>query len=323
MVRYQRVDAADAADDADDHRQDQELRRIQPAAVAGDRHQVPDLGHQPLAADDVEQAGDRHHRHAEHDAGEIQRRGAEEHQQQGKGYRDEQAEDEGRHGDGQARPHARADLARDVAAVVGAAEVAGEHAHRLAEEDRVGEAAVPCALRIPHQRLVVAALGLPLLDRLRRHALDAELHARHVVRRVHHEEQGEGEQIHADQDRNRIQQAADDVGEHGDGLSGSAESSRPKSMARKSLRIAGENSWRLTNSVAAPAARHSQAPDRRDRRRLHGVARVADEAGATRIVHQEAVGKHPEALDVGRRCASPAATARAAAASSSGAETPG
>jgi hypothetical protein len=69
-------------------------------------------------------------------------------------------------------------------------------------------------------------------------------------------------------------------------------------MAKKSRRIAGEKSWRLTNSVAAPGPCHSQAPDRRDRRRLHGVARVADEAGTARIVHQEAIGKHPEAFDV-------------------------
>jgi hypothetical protein len=45
---------------------------------------------------------------------------------------------------------------------------------------------------IEQQGLVVAALGLPFLDRLRRHALDAELHARHVVRRIDDEEQREG-----------------------------------------------------------------------------------------------------------------------------------
>jgi hypothetical protein len=35
------------------------------------------------------------------------------------------------------------------------------------------------------------------------------LHARHVVGRVHHEEQGEGEQVHADQDRHGVEQAAE------------------------------------------------------------------------------------------------------------------
>ena len=108
-----------------------------------------------------------------------------------------------------ARPHAAADFARDVAAVVGPPEIAGEHAHRLAEENRVGQRGAAGCGRIPDQRLVVAALHLPFLDRFRRHALDAELHARHVVRRIDHEEQAEGEQIDADQERNRIQQAAD------------------------------------------------------------------------------------------------------------------
>ncbi len=41
-----------------------------------------------------------------------------------------------------------------------------------------------------------------------------------------------------------------------------------------------------------------QAPDRRDRGRLHGIARIADEARAGLVLHQEAVGKDAEALDV-------------------------
>jgi hypothetical protein len=68
--------------------------------------------------------------------------------------------------------------------------------------------------RIEEQRLVVAALGLPALDRFRRHALDAELHARHVVGRVDDEEQREGDQVHPDQDRQGVEQAADEIGEH-------------------------------------------------------------------------------------------------------------
>jgi hypothetical protein len=85
---------------------------------------------------------------------------------------------------------------------------------KLAEENRVRQLGAAAGGLVPHQGLVVAALDLPLLDRLGRHALDAELQARHVVRRIHHEEQGEGEQVHPDQDRDRVQQAADDVGEH-------------------------------------------------------------------------------------------------------------
>ena len=56
--------------------------------------------------------------------------------------------------------------------------------------------AKPPGLGIDQQRLVVTALDLPFLDRLRRHALDTKLHARHVVRRVDDEEQREGEEIH-------------------------------------------------------------------------------------------------------------------------------
>jgi hypothetical protein len=72
----------------------------------------------------------------------------------------------------------------------------------------------PCG-RVPHQRLVVAALGLPLLDRFGRHPLGAQLHARHVVRRIDDEEQQEGDQVDPDQDRDGVQQATDDVSEHG------------------------------------------------------------------------------------------------------------
>ena len=54
---------------------------------------------------------------------------------------------------------------------------------------------------VPVQRLVVAALGLPLVDLLLRDALAADVQARHVVGRVDGEEQEEGEQVDADQDR--------------------------------------------------------------------------------------------------------------------------
>ncbi len=57
---------------------------------------------------------------------------------------------------------------------------------------------------IEHQRLVVAALLLPLGDGLGRDALDSQLHACHVVRRVDYEKQGECNQIDADENGNRI-----------------------------------------------------------------------------------------------------------------------
>jgi hypothetical protein len=63
----------------------------------------------------------------------------------------------------------------------------------LIEEDRIGELAHAGGAVVEQQRLVVAALRLPVLDRLGGHALGAELHARHVVRRVDDEEQQEGQ----------------------------------------------------------------------------------------------------------------------------------
>jgi hypothetical protein len=72
----------------------------------------------------------------------------------------------------------------------------------------------PAGLGIDQQRLVVAALDLPFLDRLRRHPLDAQLHARHVVRRIDHEEQRKGDEIHPDQDGQRVEKAANDVSKH-------------------------------------------------------------------------------------------------------------
>ena len=204
----------DAADHADQHRQDEELAGVQPAAVAGNRHQIPHLADQILAADDVEQPGNGHRRHAQHHAADIQRGVAEEHQQQRETDGDEQTEDEGRNRDGEAGPHAAPDFQRDVAAVVGATEVQREHAHRLVEQDGVGRLRHTRRGGIPHQRLVIAALGLPLLDRLRRHPLRTQLHARDVVRRIDDEEQQEGDQVHPDQDGNGIEQPADDVGDH-------------------------------------------------------------------------------------------------------------
>ena len=50
---------------------------------------------------------------------------------------------------------------------------------------------------VEHQRLIVAALLFPLGDGLRCNTLDAKLHARHVVGRVHDEKQGESNQVHA------------------------------------------------------------------------------------------------------------------------------
>jgi hypothetical protein len=94
------------------------------------------------------------------------------------------------------------------------AEVEREQAHRLVEEYGLRDARGPLRVGVVQQWLVVAALGFPLLDRLRGDTLHAQMHARHVVGRVDHEEQEEGDQVDADQNRYRVQRAAYDVGEH-------------------------------------------------------------------------------------------------------------
>ena len=73
---------------------------------------------------------------------------------------------------------------------------------------------VPSSFAVPEQRLVVAALHLPFLDRVLRHALAADVHPRHVVRRVHGEEQQEREQVDADQDQHAVADPAQDVMDH-------------------------------------------------------------------------------------------------------------
>ena len=66
-------------------------------------------------------------------------------------------------------------------------------------------------LGVQVQRLVVAALGLPLVDHLLRDALAADVQARHVVGRVDGEEQEEGRQVDAEQDQHAVGDAAQDV----------------------------------------------------------------------------------------------------------------
>ena len=63
---------ADAADYAHDHRQDHELPGMDADIVARDWHQIQQLADKELAADDIEQARDRHHRNANHDPPEVQ-----------------------------------------------------------------------------------------------------------------------------------------------------------------------------------------------------------------------------------------------------------
>ncbi|MCY1367637.1 hypothetical protein D9M69_545810 [compost metagenome] len=196
------------------HRQRQELDCVQPAGEARERHQPQQLREDPLARDDVEQAGNGQQQHAEHDAPEIEPRGPEIHERQGKDDADEEPEDKGGHRQGQAGPHARLDLAADVAAAVGGAEVHGQQRHGTLIEHRVGQPGGALRLAIEEQRLVVAALGLPFFHRFLADALAADRQPRHVIGRVHREEQDEGEEVHAEQDQHAVQQPADHVADH-------------------------------------------------------------------------------------------------------------
>ena len=176
---------------------------------------MPQLAHQKLPADDVKQTGHRHQQHAQRNACDVQRGGAKQRQQQREADIHHQPDQKGRQRDRQTRPHARRNFTPDAAPVVRVTEVEHEHGGGLLPEYCVGDFVRSAGRAIQQQRFVVTALLLPLLDGLRRHALDAKLHARHVVRRVHHEKQRKGEQVHPDQDRHGIEDAADQVGDHG------------------------------------------------------------------------------------------------------------
>ena len=62
-------------------------------------------------------------------------------------------------------------------------------------------------------------LHLPFLDRLRRHTLLSKLHSGDIVRRVYNEKQYKGNNVDPYQDRNGVQEAADNVIDHATRLS--------------------------------------------------------------------------------------------------------
>src|SRR3989338_10262947 len=55
---------------------------------------------------------------------------------------------------------------------------------------------------------------LPLKNGFRRDTFRAQMDARHVVRAVDEEKQHEGEQVHSDENRDRVQQTPEDVANH-------------------------------------------------------------------------------------------------------------
>ena len=119
---------ADAGDDADDHGQHHELRRRQPLVIAGDGHQMQQLACQELPANDVEEVGDRHQGDAGYHPPGIHVGGAQEDQQQRKADVNGHTNQQHRHRDGKAGPHALTDVVANLPPVVRALEAEGDKA---------------------------------------------------------------------------------------------------------------------------------------------------------------------------------------------------
>ena len=98
-----------------------------------------------------------------------------------------------------------------IAAVVGGAEVQREQLERFLHEQGIRRLRRPRRRFIEKQGLVIAMLALPAGDGVRRDVLGAEVNARHVVRRVDHEEQREGDEVDPQQDGDGVEDAADEV----------------------------------------------------------------------------------------------------------------
>jgi hypothetical protein len=60
-------------------------------------------------------------------------------------------------------------------------------------------------------------LGLPFFDGIGRDAFHAEVHARHVVRRVDDKKQREGQQVDTDENRYGVGNPPDDIRKHQSG----------------------------------------------------------------------------------------------------------
>ena len=207
--------------------------------------------------DDVEQRRDRQQEHGQRHAPELEVGVAEEHQQQREHDHDEDAEDERRDRERDRRSDAPLQLVADVAPAVGGAEVEREELRRALDEDRVRQLPRALLLAVPEQRLVVAALHLPLLDRVLRDALAADVHPRHVVRRVHREEQQEREQVDADQDQHAVADPADDVVDHDAAPSAASVRAAVSRSRRRQANHAGTMA-----ATSASAMQRNRPPDR-------------------------------------------------------------
>ena len=75
-------------------------------------------------------------------------------------------------------------------------------------KNRIGKLIRAFGLLIPKQRLIVAVLFFPVLDRFSGHAFAADIEASHIVRRVDRKEQHKGQKIDADQDQDAVADAS-------------------------------------------------------------------------------------------------------------------
>ena len=122
--------------------------------------------------------------------------------------------DENGQGDSETRPHTLRDVVADVSATVGLTELEQEQLYRVAEKDSVRCLLSATLLHVPQQRLVIASLRLPLFDSLGGDVALTEMEARHVLWRVDDEEQDEGNDVDAYEDRKRVSDATYDVSDH-------------------------------------------------------------------------------------------------------------
>ena len=132
----------------------------------------------------------------------------EKHQSQRKHNNHKDAEQKGRKRQSDRGPHSVFDFIGNVATRVRCAEVSDHQPRTVLPKNRIGKLVRSFGLLIPKQRLVVAVLFFPVLNRFSGHAFAANIKARHVVRRVDRKEQHKGQQIDADQNQEAVADAS-------------------------------------------------------------------------------------------------------------------
>ncbi len=149
---------------------------------------MPQFADQKLPADYIEQAGDGHQRDAQDHPPEIHVGCAKKHHDQCEHNVDHEPQDEYRQRNCEAGHHSCLDFARNIASVIGLPKTEGKHGGRFFKKYGMRKFCDTRLRAIKHERLVVTALLLPFCNGVGRNALDAQLHPRHIVRRIHDEE---------------------------------------------------------------------------------------------------------------------------------------